>query len=117
MQTISHRESPKDLIAKVNDNFRELSEAPEPEVYKPIQIPGVVLVALNWILVDELYQYTLANSAITANSIVDLIPDNDSIETVQSAGIFPKTESSTGAVTLWSKNAPTGDITVTLNIF
>ena len=75
----------------MNDNFRELSEAPEPEVYKPIQIPDVVLVALNWILVDELYQYTLVNANITANSIVDVIPDNDSLETVQSAGIFPKT--------------------------
>ena len=117
MQIISSRESQKDLIRKIRDNFSELAEAVSRCASKPVQVSPLVLSSEDWHESSGIFEYVLADSRITSASIVDVIPDNGDMEIVQAAGIYPKTESSAGIVTLYSKNAPTADITVTLNIF
>ena len=117
MQIISSRESQKDLIRKIRDNFSELAEAVARCASKPVQVSPLVLSSEDWHESSGIFEYVLEDSRITSASIVDVIPDNGDAEIVQAAGIYPKTESSAGTVTLYSKNAPTDDITVTLNIF
>ena len=114
MQRVIYREGHKDLITKVNSNFSELSMLKAP---KPIQIPSLVLLSANWSFVSGLYEYNLSVASITADSIVDVIPDNADIETVKTAQILPKTVSSSGMVKLYATNAPASNIGITLNIF
>ncbi|MEI6750719.1 MAG: hypothetical protein WCM93_16305 [Bacteroidota bacterium] len=83
----------------------------------PVQVESLVLLAISWSLVSGYYEYELSDSNIHSTSIVEVIPDNEDAETIQTAGILPKTVSSEGSVTLYSKNAPASDITVTINIF
>ena len=81
------------------------------------QVTLITLTAASWSLVSGLYNYVYSNAAITAASIVDVIPDNASISIVKAADIMPSTLSASGTVTLYATNLPTGDITVTINIF
>lgn len=83
---------------------------------KPIQVTGLTLLSGSWSLVAGLYEYNLANANITANSIVDVIPENASVSIVKTADVLPKTVSSSGSVKLYSTNAPSGNISVTINI-
>lgn len=82
----------------------------------PKQVPGLTLVQADWALVAGLYEYNLANANITANSIVDVIPENASIAIVKAAEVLPMTVSSAGSVKMYSTNAPGGDISITINI-
>jgi len=110
-------------------NARTLPEAPsDGKIYgrknrtwvevssKPVQVTGITLVAANWSLVSGLYEYDLANSNITANSIVDVIPMNTTIDIAIAAIVLPQTDSTSGSVKLYAKNEPTDDIDVTINI-
>ena len=131
MKTITPRESQKDLIKKVNDNFTEsaanqaalvsadatLNESLALKAAKPVQVASLVLVAANWALVSGLYEYSLSNANILATSIVDVIPNNADYNTVKAAELLPRTDSSAGSVKLYSKNLPGGNIGVTINIF
>jgi hypothetical protein len=83
---------------------------------QPLQITGLTLVAASWSLVSGLYEYNLANENITANSIVEVIPSNASIAIVKAAEVLPETDSSAGSVKMYATNAPSGDISVTINI-
>ncbi len=83
----------------------------------PIQVTGLTLLSTGWTLSGSLYYYDLANVNITADSIVDVIPDNADISTVEDAVILPHTDSSSGSVRVYSENEPTADIGVTINIF
>lgn len=80
------------------------------------QITGITLITANWSLVAGLYEYTLADVNITDNSIVEVIPANASIAIIKAAEVLPETDSSAGSVKLYATNAPTGDISVTINI-
>lgn len=80
------------------------------------QVTSVTLSSGNWNLVSGLYEYDYANTNITADSIVDIIPENADIDTVIAAQILPKTLSSSGSVKLYARIAPSADITVTVNI-
>lgn len=80
------------------------------------QITGITLITANWSLVAGLYEYTLSDVNITANSIVEVIPANTSIAIIKAAEILPETDSSAGSVKLYATNAPSGDISVTINI-
>lgn len=82
---------------------------------KIIQLTDTLLDS-GWSLVSGLYEYVYANVNITATSIVDMIPDNGTIDIVIDAEILPMTQSSSGSVKLFSKNLPTSDIDVTINI-
>ncbi|MFZ4059410.1 MAG: hypothetical protein ACOYKE_14805, partial [Ferruginibacter sp.] len=83
---------------------------------KVTQVTPLTLDVDNWNLADGLYEYDLANAAIQATSIVDVIPENDDIDIVIAAVILPKTLSSAGSVKLYAKYLPTDDIDVTINI-
>lgn len=80
------------------------------------QITGITLITANWSLVAGLYEYTFSDVNITANSIVEIIPANASIAIIKAAEVLPETDSSVGSVKLYATNAPTGDISVTINI-
>lgn len=80
------------------------------------QITGITLISANWSLVSGLYEYDLADSNITVNSIVDVIPMNTTIDIAISAIVLPQTDSSAGSVKLYAKNLPSGDIEVTINV-
>lgn len=81
------------------------------------QIGSLTLISGSWSLVTGLYEYNLSNANILATSIVDVIPDNADIAIVQAAQVYPKTVSSAGFVKVYAKNAPTGNIGVTINIY
>ena len=83
---------------------------------KIVQVTGQVLSSGSWVLVSGLYEYDYANINITATSIVDVIPDNTTIDIVVAAEILPKTLATLGTVKFYSKNLPAADIDVTINI-
>lgn len=100
-------DSIRDAFDKVNDNFTE--------VYTT-QITSITLSSASWSLVSGLYEYDYSNVAITADTIVEVIPDNADIAVVKAAEILPKTVSSAGSVKLYATKAPTGNIGVTMNL-
>ena len=81
------------------------------------QVTGLTLTSTSWSLVSGYWEYDLSNGNITSSSIVDVIPDNDSVTIIQTANVLPKTVSSSGSVKLYAMNEPTDDISVTINIF
>ena len=83
---------------------------------KTIQITGVSLATSGWILVGSFFEYNYANAGITANKIVDVIPDKSTIDIVQASEILPETLSGAGTVKFYAKNLPTATILVTINI-
>jgi len=89
---------------------------PEDIPDKPIQVTGLTLLDTGWTLDSGLYYYDLANVNITANSIVEVIPDNADVAIIKAAEVLPSTLSSLGNVRIWSTNEPTADIGVTINI-
>lgn len=82
-----------------------------------MQVTPVTLTSGGWTLVSGLYQYTYSNANILSTSIVDIIPANASISVVKTADILPSTSSASGSVTIYATNAPTANITVTVNIY
>ena len=99
----------RDAFDKTNDNFNECY---------PTQVTSLTLLDTGWSLDSSsgLYEYDLSNANITANSIVEVIPDNADIDIVRAADILPRTDSSAGVVTIYATNEPTDDIGVTINI-
>jgi len=81
------------------------------------KLTNVTLTVAGWSLVSGFYQWVYSNAAITANSIVDIIPTNASIAIVKAADIMPTTTSASGTVTVYATNLPTADIIVNINIF
>lgn len=84
---------------------------------KVLQVTEQTLTAANWTLVSGLYEYDLANANITATKFVEVIPDNATIEITKAAELLPTNISSAGSVKLYSKNLPTANIVVTINIY
>jgi len=70
-----------------------------------------------WSLVSGFYEASISDAAISATSIVDVIPDNGSAATAATAGVLPRTDSSSGAVKIYATTTPAATLTVTLNIF
>lgn len=70
-----------------------------------------------WTLVSGLYEQSLSDSAITAASVVDVIPDNANAAIVKTAEFMARTDSSAGSVKVYCTNLPSANIGVTLNIF
>lgn len=83
----------------------------------PVQVTGKTLTSAGWTLNGGLYEQSISDANITATSIVEVIPDNASIDTVIAAVILPQTDSAAGSVKVYAKNQPTADIGVTLNIY
>ena len=84
---------------------------------KVTQVTGKTVATGAWTLVSGVYEASISDSAILSTSIVDVVPDNASASTIRTAQMLPRTDSSTGSVKIYSTNAPTASITVTLNIF
>lgn len=82
----------------------------------PLQITGLTLLSTGWTLVGDFYEYDFAKDEITAESIVEVIPDNADIQTVIDAVILPGTDSSAGSVKIYAINEPTADIGITINL-
>lgn len=82
-----------------------------------LQVTPVTLITAGWSLVSGLYEYSYSNANILSTSIVDIIPANSTISIVKAAEILPATQSFSGYVKIYSTNAPTGDIIVTVNIY
>lgn len=81
------------------------------------QVTGKTVLTGAWSLVSGVYEATISDAAILATSIVNIIPNNNDASTIRTAGLLPRTDSSAGAVKIYSTNAPAATITVTLNIF
>ena len=75
------------------------------------------LVVGSWVLDVDKYVYTFSNDIITSKRIVDVVPAIASLDIIKAAEMYPNTLSENGTVKLYCKNAPTGDIVVTFNIF
>lgn len=82
-----------------------------------VQVTPITLTTGGWSLVGSLYEYSYSNANILSTSIVDIIPANASISIVKVADVMPATESFSGYVKIYATNAPTGNISVTVNIY
>lgn len=82
-----------------------------------VQVTPVTLTTGGWSLVSGLYEYTYSNANILSTSIVDVIPASSTIAIVKAADIMPSTSSAAGSVKIYATNLPTGNITVTFNIY
>ena len=74
------------------------------------------LTVAGWVLVGSFYEQTLFNANITANSIVNVIPNNADYQTIVNAQLLPSNDSAAGSVKLYANNLPTTNIGVTLII-
>lgn len=85
--------------------------------YKTIQVTGLTLAQASWNPgVSFNWEYELSNANITADSIVEIVPDNSNVQTVIDAFIYPATLVSAGMVTIYAEEFPTGNIGVTINV-
>lgn len=81
------------------------------------QVTGLTLLGSGWTADSGIYKNTLSYGSILNTSIVDVIPNNASIPTVKAADVYPRTDSATGSVTVYSANGTTGDIGVSIHIY
>lgn len=81
-----------------------------------IQVPAVAITTASWTLVGSTYESVISHVDILANSWVDIIPDNDSVDAVALAEIYPGVDVTVGSAKVYAKNLPTTDIIVTLTI-
>jgi hypothetical protein len=84
---------------------------------KVTQVTGKTVATGAWSLVSGVYEASISDAAILSTSIVDIIPNNADASTIRTAGLLPRTDSSSGSVKIYATSAPTATITVTLNIF
>lgn len=70
----------------------------------------------NWSLVSGKYEAVISNAVILVDSFVDVIPNNDSVDIVRSAQIYPSVLISAGSVKVYSKFLPSDTISVTVNV-
>lgn len=81
------------------------------------QVTGLTLFGSGWTADSGIYKNTLSYGSILSTSIVDVIPNNASIPTVKAADMYPRTDSASGSVTVYSGNGTTGDIGVSIHIY
>ena len=81
------------------------------------QVTGLTLLAANWVADASLFKYVLSNAAITADHIVEVVPDNSAYDVLVVAKPLQGTTSVAGEVTMWVHAIPSADITVTLNLY
>ena len=89
----------------------------KPTIPSITQVTGKTVATGAWSLVSGVYEASISDAAITSTSIVNIIPDNASAATIRTAQMLPQTDSSAGAVKIYSTNLPAASITVTLNIY
>jgi hypothetical protein len=83
---------------------------------KHTQVTSKTVATGAWSLVSGFYEASISDAAILSTSIVDVIPDNASASVAATAGVLPRTDSSSGAVKIYATATPASTLTVTLNI-
>ena len=83
---------------------------------KATQVTGKTVGTGAWSLVSGFYEASISDAAILSTSIVDVIPDNASASVAATAGVLPRTDSSSGSVKIYATATPASTLTVTLNI-
>jgi hypothetical protein len=83
---------------------------------KHTQVTGKTVATGAWSLVSGFYEASISDAAILSTSIVDVIPDNASASVAATAGVLPRTDSSSGSVKIYATVTPASTLTVTLNI-
>jgi hypothetical protein len=83
---------------------------------KHTQVTGKTVATGAWSLVSGFYEASISDAAILSTSIVDVIPDNSSASVAATAGVLPRTDSSSGSVKIYATVTPASTLTVTLNI-
>jgi hypothetical protein len=81
------------------------------------QVTGKTVATGAWSLVSGFYEASISDGSILSTSIVDVIPDNSSASVAATAGMLPRTDSSTGSVKIYATATPASTLTVTLNIY
>lgn len=81
------------------------------------QITGLTILASGWVADGSLYKYELSNAAITADHICEIVPDDAAYDILVAAKPLAKTTSVAGTVTMKVHAIPSGDFTVTLNLY
>ena len=99
------------------NRFFKLQQTVEGKAEAPVVVTPVEVSNTGWNLVGGIYEKIISNSQILTTSVVYIVPENDDLDTVQNAEVYPKTLSGAGTVTIYAKNVPTTSFTVTLNIF
>ena len=82
-----------------------------------ILLTGQTLSSASWSLVSGYYTYTFSNQSITATSVVDFTPNNDSYNEVTTCGMQTQVTVAAGNCTFFSLFPPQtniiGNITIT----
>jgi hypothetical protein len=98
------------------NTFNEKVSTATLATYNTVSIENITLLVANWALVSGLYEYDYADALILADSVVEVIPYDSTIQTVKDSEILPMVISSTGTVKIKAKYVPTDDILIAINI-
>jgi hypothetical protein len=79
-------------------------------------ISPIYITSGSWTLVSGTYECTYSNIKITNTSFINVVPYNESINTVIAANVFPQTINYNGYVKMFSENLPLNNITTSITI-
>ena len=102
---------------KLKEEVDSLTITVDGKAEAPIVVTPVEVLTTDWNLVSGIYEKIISDANILATSVVYIVPENDDLDIIQSAEVYPKTLSGAGTVTIYAKTIPTASFTVTLNIF
>lgn len=111
--TIENIVGNKDLVTK---EFVEAAMTASDTAAATVSIPNITLLLANWALVAGFYEYDYANALILADTVVEIIPYNSTIEIVRQAEVLPMVTSGVGTVKIQAKYLPTANILIAINI-
>ena len=102
---------------KLKEEVDSLVTTVDSKAEAPIVVPNLTVTTASWTLVSGVYEKIISDASILATSVVYIVPENDDLDIIQNAEVYPKTLSGVGTVTIYAKTIPTASFTVTLNIF
>ena len=102
---------------KLKEEVDSLVTTVDSKAEAPIVVTPVEVLTTGWTLVSGIYEKIISDASILATSVVYIVPENDDLDIIQNAEVYPKTLSGVGTVTIYAKTIPTASFTVTLNIF
>lgn len=69
-----------------------------------------------WVLDGDIYSYQYNDVDIIATSLINIIPENSTIDIVIEAQILPEIDIYNGYCKIYSINIPSGNFLITVNI-
>ena len=102
---------------KLKEEVNSLVTTVDSKAEAPIVVTPVEVLTTGWTLVSGIYEKIISDASILATSVVYIVPENDDLDIIRNAEVYPKTLSGVGTVTIYAKTIPTASFTVTLNIF